>query len=62
MIIPAYNTSPYIHRAIESSVRQTHSNIEIIIIDDGSADDTLKVSQSYAEKDSRIRVIHQDNG
>ncbi|MBQ3396828.1 MAG: glycosyltransferase family 2 protein, partial [Synergistaceae bacterium] len=62
IIIPAYNTSPYIHRAIESSVRQTHSNIEIIIIDDGSADDTLKVSQSYAEKDSRIRVIHQDNG
>ena len=62
IIIPAYNTAEYIHRAIESSIRQTHSNIEILIIDDGSTDDTLKVSQSYAEKDSRIRVIHQNNG
>ncbi|MBQ3396032.1 MAG: glycosyltransferase family 2 protein, partial [Synergistaceae bacterium] len=61
IIIPAHNTSQYIHRAIESSQRQTHSNIEIIIIDDGSTDDTLKISQSYAEKDSRIRIIHQDN-
>ena len=61
IIIPAYNTAPYIQRAIESSQRQSHTNVEIIIIDDGSTDDTLKVSQSYAEKDSRIKVIHQEN-
>ena len=62
IIIPAYNTAEYIHRAIESSIRQTHSNIEIIIIDDGSTDNTLEIAKKYAEKDSRIRVIHQDNG
>ena len=61
VIIPSYNTAEYIHRAIESSQRQTHSNIEIIIIDDGSKDDTLKIAKGYAEKDSRIKVIHQDN-
>ena len=38
LIIPAYNTAPYIHRAIESSLRQTHKNIEAIVIDDGSTD------------------------
>ncbi|MBQ4431524.1 MAG: glycosyltransferase family 2 protein [Synergistaceae bacterium] len=61
IIIPAYNTASYIHRAIESSLRQTHSNIEAIVIDDGSTDDTLRVALSYAERDSRVRVYHQTN-
>ncbi|MBQ6665340.1 MAG: glycosyltransferase family 2 protein [Synergistaceae bacterium] len=61
VIIPAYNVAPYIHRAIESSLRQTHTNIEVLVIDDGSTDDTLKVAQSYAERDSRVRVYHQEN-
>ena len=61
IIIPAYNTAPYIHRAIGSSLRQTHKNIEIVIIDDGSTDDTLRVVQSFAETDSRIRVLSQKN-
>ncbi|MBQ7733434.1 MAG: glycosyltransferase family 2 protein [Synergistaceae bacterium] len=61
IIIPAYNTEQYIHRAIESSIRQTYKNIEIIIIDDGSTDGTLGVAQSYEPKDSRVKVIHQEN-
>ena len=61
IIIPAYNTAQYIYRAIESSLRQTHSNIEVLVIDDGSKDDTLRVAQSYAEKDGRVRVYHQEN-
>ena len=61
IIIPAYNTAPYIHRAIESSIRQTHKNVEIIIVDDGSQDDTLKVAESFAAKDERVRVFHQNN-
>lgn len=61
IIIPAYNTAPYIHRAIGSSLRQTHKNIEILIIDDGSTDDTLKVAEYFAGTDSRIRVFTQKN-
>ena len=61
IIIPAYNTAPYIHRAIESSLRQTHNNTEVIIVDDGSSDDTLKVAQEYAAKNERVRVFTQEN-
>ena len=61
IIIPAYNTAPYIHRAIESSLRQTHSSVEVLVIDDGSTDDTLEVARPFAEKDSRVRVYHQEN-
>lgn len=62
IIIPAYNTEKYVHRAIESSIRQTHKNIEVIVIDDGSKDNTLEVARRYAEKDSRVRVFHKENG
>lgn len=51
----------YIHRAIDSSLRQTHRNVEVLVIDDGSTDDTLSIAQSYLEKDSRIRVFTQEN-
>ena len=59
IIIPAYNAAQYIHRAIESSLRQTHKNLDILIIDDGSTDDTLKVAQTYAADDERVRVFTQ---
>ena len=42
-------------------MRQTYSNIEVLVIDDGSSDNTLRVSQSYADKDSRVKVFHQEN-
>ena len=61
IIIPAYNTAPYIHRAIESSLRQTHKNVEVIVINDGSADDTLKVAQEYAGRDERVKLLTQEN-
>ena len=60
IIIPAYNTEKYIYRAIESSIRQTYKNIEIIIIDDGSTDNTLKAAQKY-NYDNRVRIFQQDN-
>lgn len=59
IIIPAYNTEAYIHRAIESSLRQTYPDIEIVVVDDGSTDSTLKIAQGYDDK--RIKVLHQDN-
>lgn len=62
IIVPAYNTAEYIHRAIESSLRQTHKNVEIVIVDDGSTDDTLKIVQEYTARDNRVRVFTQKNG
>ncbi|MBR0249711.1 MAG: glycosyltransferase family 2 protein, partial [Synergistaceae bacterium] len=62
IIIPAYNTEKYIHRAIESSLRQTHNNVEVIVVNDGSKDNTLEVAKSYEERDSRVRVYHKENG
>ncbi len=61
IIIPAYNVSKYIHRAILSSIKQTFTQIEIIIIDDGSNDNTWQIIQDYAKKDSRIIAIKQNN-
>lgn len=61
IIIPAYNVEKYIFRAIESSIKQTYKNIEIIIVDDGSTDQTLKVIKKYADIDERVIYIHQTN-
>lgn len=61
IIIPVYNASQYIHRCVESLVNQTYRDIEIILVDDGSTDDSLSLCREWAEKDSRIRVYSQSN-
>lgn len=61
-IVPAYNVAPYLSQCLESILSQTYRNFEIIIIDDGSTDNTADVANNFALKDSRIRVIHQQNG
>ena len=61
IIIPAYNTAKYIHRAIESSLRQTHHNVEVIVVDDGSSDETLSIAREYEMRDERVRVFTQGN-
>ena len=61
IVIPAYNTAQYITQTIESLFRQTHKNIEVIVVDDGSTDDTLSVLQKYAAGDERVRVFTQEN-
>lgn len=61
IIMPAYNASAYIAEAIQSVLNQTWTNWELIIVDDGSTDDTLQIAQSFARKDSRIQVYHQHN-
>ncbi len=58
IIVPVYNTEKYIGRCIESIQNQTYTNLEIILVDDGSKDDSLTICQKYAEKDSRIKVLH----
>lgn len=62
IIIPAFNVENYISRAIESSLQQTYSDIEVIIVDDGSADNTLQIANKYAVKDCRVKVRSKDNG
>lgn len=61
VIIPAYNSEMFIGKCIDSVLAQTYSNWELIAIDDGSRDNTFGILKKYAEADSRIRVIHQEN-
>jgi glycosyltransferase involved in cell wall biosynthesis len=61
VIMPAYNASAFLDQAIESVLSQTWRDFELIIIDDGSTDDTLEIAQRYAGLDSRIKVYTQTN-
>ena len=61
VIIPAYNAIDYLDEAINSIINQSFRDLEIICVDDGSTDNTLEVLQSYASKDNRIQVYHQEN-
>ncbi|MCI5656055.1 MAG: glycosyltransferase [Ruminococcus sp.] len=61
IIVPIYNGAGLVKKCISSICNQTYHQLEIILIDDGSKDDTLTICQEYANKDSRIVVLHQDN-
>lgn len=61
IIVPIYNTAKYLKRCLDSILNQTHQNLEIILVDDGSPDDAGKIADTYAKKDSRVKVIHQKN-
>ena len=62
VIMPAYNAAKYIAESIESVVRQTYTNWELIIVDDGSSDNTASVVKSFVSHDSRIKYVWQENG
>lgn len=62
VIVPAYNREKELGRCLDSILVQTYSNLEIIIVDDGSTDGTAKTCDDYAKRDERIRVIHRENG
>ena len=61
IIVPVYNVEKYLERCLDSLINQTFKDIEIICIDDGSIDNSGKILDEYAAKDSRIKVIHQNN-
>lgn len=61
VIIPVYNVEPYLREALDSVIHQTYSNLEIIIIDDGSTDSSKSICDDYAKKDGRITIVHTNN-
>lgn len=61
IIMPVYNAEKYLNRSIESIMNQTYNNIEIILVNDGSTDNSLEICTNYQEKDNRIKLINQEN-
>ncbi len=62
VIVPVYKVEAYLDRCVESILRQSFRDLELILVDDGSPDNCGKMCDAWAKKDSRIRVIHQENG
>lgn len=62
IIIPVYKVEPYLRRCVDSVINQTYTNLEIILVDDGSPDDCPQICDEYAARDKRIIVIHKKNG
>lgn len=62
VIIPVYNAEKTLHRCVDSVLAQTFTDFELILINDGSTDNSGKICDEYAQKDSRIVVIHKENG
>lgn len=62
VIVPIYKVENYLHRCVDSIINQTYTNLEIILVDDGSPDNCPMICDEYAKKDSRIRVVHKKNG
>lgn len=61
VIIPVYNVEKYLTRCVNSLLNQTYRNIEIILVNDGSSDDSLEICRKLAEKDTRVIVLNQEN-
>lgn len=61
VIVPVYNVAPYLKRCIDSILKQTHTDFELLLINDGSTDGSVLICQEYVEKDSRIHLYHQNN-
>lgn len=62
IIVPVYNVEQYLPKCLDSIVNQTYENIEIICVNDGSPDNSAEILSSYAERDSRIKIVTKENG
>ena len=62
IIIAVYNVEDYLEKCLNSVIMEKNNNIEIIIVDDGSMDNSLQICKYYEKKDSRIKIVHQENG
>ncbi len=62
VVVPVYKVEPYLRRCVDSILKQTYQDFELILVDDGSPDSCGQICEEYAAQDSRIHVIHQENG
>ncbi len=62
VIVPVYNVEDYLVKCVDSILNQTHRALEVILVNDGSSDASGSICDAFAEKDSRVRVIHKENG
>ena len=62
VIVPVYNVEHYLEKCLDSLINQTYKNLEIIVINDGSTDNSGEICQEYAQKDNRIVYIEKENG
>lgn len=62
IVVPVYNVAPYLREFLDSVLAQTESDWEAICVDDGSTDESGKILDEYANKDSRFGIVHQENG
>lgn len=62
VVVPVYKVENYLNKCVDSIINQTHKNLEIILVDDGSPDNCGNICDEYAKKDKRIKVIHKENG
>ena len=62
VIVPVYKAEAYLHRCVDSLLAQTFTDFEILLVDDGSPDNSGEICDEYARKDSRVRVFHKENG
>lgn len=62
VIVPVYNVQQYLSQCVESILAQTYQNLEIILVDDGSTDDSGRLCDDFAQKDGRVKVLHVTNG
>ena len=60
--VPFHNVEEYLPQCLDSILRQTFTDFEVIMVDDGSTDGSFEICQKYASKDSRFKLIHQENG
>jgi glycosyltransferase involved in cell wall biosynthesis len=61
-IIPVYNAAPYLEQCVDSIIKQSYNDLEIILVDDGSTDGSSVICDNFAKKDNRIKVLHKSNG
>ena len=62
VIVPVYKTEKYLKKCVDSILASSYSDLDVILVDDGSPDGSGAICDGYAEKDSRVRVIHKQNG
>ena len=61
VIVPVYNTADYLHICLNSILSNTYKNLEVICVNDGSKDNSSQILRELAEKDSRVKIIEQEN-